>query len=543
MYPFLSAPFDQKWSIFYMGNGSTSVYIIQSQGKNLTTSSTSGVVGSLSMANPTNNNNQLFTLTASGSGYKIQDYFGFYITSSSPSTLHASTFAEWQFFKCSNTLYKSINGICWGQGISNPLGTFVAVGDGNYPIMYSRDGFNWNGVTILEKSSSSILVSANVTGATAAYRSTNGGTTWTTLTGFPITTEIKSMYYVPEKIMYIACGNGTNSVAFSYYDGSTWTGSTSATSLSTANCVCYSPALDLFVVGGNGGFLWARGATFVFTYVSSSVNFNSICWSPELLLFVAATSSGIYYSTTGLTFTYIYSSGVAFTSVIKAGSLFLTTALNMYSYSYNGINWTLGDTDTNFTTDNTVAFNGYIYIRCKAGVLSYSYDGLQYISTAWNNYKSIYWSGSYFMAFNSADGYIYSIDGIRWYTKAATPNIKTLASNSNLSAFYPFCKGIKVCWNGTQFFACGGQIYSSDSSFYFATSKDGIIWTVINNTGFAYINDVSTVSNVEQVNQNTQLILDKYGTEETQQLDIISDEYFQQGINNFNITIQHNTLK
>ena len=154
MYPSLTVAYDQKWSFFYMGNGSTSVYIIQSMGINLTTSSTSGVVGSLSMANPTNNNNQLFTLTASGSGYKIQDYFGFYITSSSPSTLHASTFAEWQFFKCSNTLYKSINGICWGQGISNPLGTFVAVGDGNYPIMYSRDGFNWNGVTILEKSSS-----------------------------------------------------------------------------------------------------------------------------------------------------------------------------------------------------------------------------------------------------------------------------------------------------------------------------------------------------------------------------------------------------
>ena len=63
-----------------------------------------------------------------------------------------------------------------------------------------------------------------------------------------------------------------------------------------------SPALDMFVIGGNGGFLWARGTTFVFTYVSSSVNFYSICWSPELLLFVAATSSGIYYSTTGLTF-------------------------------------------------------------------------------------------------------------------------------------------------------------------------------------------------------------------------------------------------
>ena len=556
-YQVYNSGIDQRCNFFYAGDGSSNVFIIQNRGKNLTTSSTAGVVGSLTMTTPTANNNQLFTFTLTSNGrYKIQDYYGFYINGGGfTQFLHATTFTEWVPTLFTNQL----NCICWGQGPSNPLGTYVAGGFGNYPLIYSRDGINWTGVTPVEINKyglSIVFVAASVTGATV-YTSSNT-ISWTTLGSFPITTAIYSLYYCIQKFMYIACGSGGFSVAISY-DGSSWTGSSSATTLTTANCVTYAPELDLFVVGGASGFLWCRGSTMVFTLVSTSgVNFNSICWSPELQLFVAATSVGIYVSTTGKTFTYTAQSTISFTSISWSGTLFIATGdvsphNDKSYYSYNGINWTNNNLWSNFGRDNAVAYNGYIYVRIiyqssdTTSYINYSYDGLIYNSTSVGGYYSVFWCGSYFLAYNqqTATGYAYSYDGIRWVSRGSSPNIRTITCNRNINNYYPLLTPYSVCWNGSQFIASGRITDSFGSSYPLATSKDGINWTDISSSVFNSMGpmNLSTVSNVEQVNQTSQLILDQYGTEETQQLDVMSDKYFQQGINNFNITIQHNTLK
>lgn len=197
--------------------------------------------------------------------------------------------------------------------------------------------------------------------------------------------------------------------------------------------------------------------------------------------------------------------------------------------------------DNTFNISNLTA-----YVTITSGVLAYSYDGFQYKFTQMNNFRSIIWSGNYFIAHNSLDGYAYSYDGIKWKIRAQTPNMKTIAVlNLNSPNAYPFPYGNKITWNGKQFFAVGGNNGFNENAYNFATSYDGITWYDITNNVFQLDggSDISTISNVEQISQNAQLILDKFGTEETQQLDIVSDKYYQQGINNFNISVQHNTLK
>jgi hypothetical protein len=93
--------------------------------------------------------------------------------------------------------------------------------------------------------------------------------------------------------------------------------------------------------------------------------------------------------------------------------------------------------------------------------------------------------------------------------------------------------GEGITWNGTLWVAVGSGTNK------IATSPDGITWTVRATAsgpftsagiGVAWNAGLGDISGAD-------IVLNKYGPSQTNSLDIVSDRYYNEGFNNFSVSI------
>ena len=260
--------------------------------------------------------------------------------------------------------------------------------------------------------------------------------------------------------MWVAAGQGTNQLAYSY-DGVNWIASSSNGGLSS---------YGVFIAWN--GTMWVAGGKSS-TTIHLAYSYNGINWT-------AASSNG------GLTEGYYVACNE---TMWVAGGL----GGNRLAYSYDGINWTSANSDGGLTFNcRSIAWNGIMWIAAGAngtvgeagqpnntkGVLAYSYDGINWsaISGEIMAYEClcVAWNGKMWVVGgqdSDADGAIaYSTDRITW-TKVTSPG--------GLSTI---CWG--VAWNGVMWVA-GGR--STTNNITIAYSYDGSYWEpAVSFGGLAY---------------------------------------------------------
>ena len=149
------------------------------------------------------------------------------------------------------------------------------------------------------------------------------------------------------------------------------------------------------------------------------------------------------------------------------------------AYSYDGINWYPAISSPFTGYCNAVGWNGSMWVAMGSGGsygVAYSYDGINWIGcmslslwnpqVQWGCSGNFVWNGIMWLAYSCSNisnvNFIYSYDGIQWYTNGTGG----LVSMTNWSG--------QLAWNGTIFvLACGGQPSSRD----FQYSYDGLKWT------------------------------------------------------------------
>jgi hypothetical protein len=157
---------------------------------------------------------------------------------------------------------------------------------------------------------------------------------------------------------------------------------------------------------------------------------------------------------------------------------FPQTSANPMSYSTDGYTF-YGLNYTNIFTPNALArginsikYNGSIWVACSnnTNTLAYSYDGINWIGLGTAIFSitatCVEWNGKMWVACGSGTNSLaYSYDGINW-TGLGT----SIITNAAL--------GGQVSWNGFVWLATG-QLASSGSGTFAASSPDGINWTSI----------------------------------------------------------------
>jgi len=188
--------------------------------------------------------------------------------------------------------------------------------------------------------------------------------------------------------MWVAVGNGTNSIAYSY-DGITWMGLGTSV-LTLGNGIAWSGSMWIAVGSGTNsiaysydGLRWTGIGTSIFT------SGNGVAWNGTLWVAVGSGTNTIAYSYDGMLWTGL--GATLFTSsgngIAWNGSQWVATGTgtNTILYSTNGINWT--SAVSCFTTSgNGVAWNGTRWIAVGSGgnTIGYSADG-----STWNKSQNI----------------------------------------------------------------------------------------------------------------------------------------------------------
>ena len=229
----------------------------------------------------------------------------------------------------------------------------------------------------------------------------------------------------------IACGTGTNSLAYSP-DGIQWTG-LGTTVFTTAQGVAWN------------GLMWVAGGSGANTV---GYSYDGVAW-------------------TGLGSTIFGASGYA---VAWNGLMWIAVGqcvTNTINYSYDGITWTGLGTSTFGTAGRAVGWNGVQWVaggyNATAGILATSTNGLVWTPSA--NGSAIFsvqvnglvWGGNIWVACGQGTNTLaYSLNGSTW-----TAGTGTLFSTA----------GYGVTWNGTRFVAVGTGGYT------ILTSTDGKAWS------------------------------------------------------------------
>ena len=298
--------------------------------------------------------------------------------------------------------------------------------------------------------------------------------------------------------IYVAVGQGTNSIAYSS-DGITWTGATSSTSIfsSAGRGVAWNGTR--WVATGQGtntlayssdGINWTGIGTSIFSVIG-----QKIVWNGSIFCAVGEGTNSIAYSSDGITWTGLGTS--IFTSLGRCigwnGFMFVAggDGGNSVAYSYDGIGWT-GLGTSIVTSGRGIGWDGRKWIVCGTGTnqINYSSNGIQWTSipnifTAVTS--TVLWNGRYWVCGGNTPSHAWSIDGIRW------------TYGSTLSVF---SSGIvSLAYNGKR-----------ENTITFSAG--------------------STSNGVVSINGGT-LTLSGGGT-----LDVVSENYFNQGFTNFALTIK-----
>jgi hypothetical protein len=311
--------------------------------------------------------------------------------------------------------------------------------------------------------------------------------------------------------VFVAVGTGSSTAIAYSYDGIYWQTSASASAVGFTTAYCVAWGKNYFVVGSGG----------------------------------SGTTNNLAYSTDGITwtgYTLVTSTSYEIRSIICGQSLWvLVGQASSNSMSYWATNPTAG---ANWTAGTGVPTNTSACALC----ISYGIYPVS-SSAAGTTYGSIFCLGGGFPPAPTAGSILaYSTDGKAWTTSSSATTIFNATAVSSVNS---------ITWNGKRFIAVGGAntrvslsgaskiAYSYDAQTWyslssvtnvvtpsqlFTTSIYGLASSAWPTLGSTYVDNSLTISQTSGLNT-------------TQQLDIYSDTYFNNGYNNATITIKSNSYQ
>ena len=282
--------------------------------------------------------------------------------------------------------------------------------------------------TFGEKITSRLVGVGNST-TTIAYSDDNG-LTWTSLGNSIFTSAGNGVAF--NGSMWVAVGEGTNAIAYST-DGISWTGL--GTSIFT-NAYGVAWGDGKFVAAGTGpntsaystdGINWTGTSVFPITGTGRSVKWNGSIW-----LFAGDTNThALAYSTDAINWTGTGSGLFAprADDIAWNGTRWVAVGQatggpgNAIAYSDdNALTWTGLGASVITTRARTILWNGKLFVAGGQGgnTLAYSYDGITWTglgtSVMGTNVSSLAWNGARWIAGggNAPNNLAYSSDGIHW---------------------------------------------------------------------------------------------------------------------------------
>ncbi|MCX5677846.1 MAG: hypothetical protein NTY76_01930, partial [Candidatus Omnitrophica bacterium] len=281
----------------------------------------------------------------------------------------------------------------------------------------------------------------------------------------------------PSKNMWVAVGNGTNSIAYSS-DGIAWVGLGSSIFSTYGYGVCWNGSK--FVAVGQGanslayssdGITWTGLGSSIFSAYG-----RGVCWNGSKFVAVGGGTNSFAYSSDGIIWTGLGNSifGSSGFGVAWSGIRFVAVgyANNTLAYSSDGITWTGLGTGIFSTQSYGVCWNGSKFVAGGYGTnsLAYSSDGITWtgqgdIALSYKDH-GFAWNGSKFVVVGIGNTQIgYSNDnGASW-----------IGSGGGIFS----SSGAAAAWNGTRFITVGNGTNS------IAYSTDGVTWTGLGTSIFS----------------------------------------------------------
>ncbi len=401
------------------------------------------------------------------------------------------------------TIAHSYNGINWfndGVGASSLLGGST--------ITFGRClGYNGytNNDTIIKMIHPSIAVGFSSTN-TIAY--SQDGILWTGLGNTLFTA--KGWCVAWNGKMWVAGGEGTNTLAYSY-DGIAWTG----IGMSVFSTACKGLGWNglMWIAVGEGtnmiaysydGIRWIGLGLGIFSSSGRGVAWNGSMW---IAVGDGTSANAIAYSDNGKAWT---TSGI-------------TYPLNIQTYSGNSIIWTgskwiVVGTDPLEYNKILSSVNGLTWIESQSGSIT---DKVCYGISPNETTKLVVVGES---NNNTNNTIIYSTNqGSSW----------TAATSGTFSGI-----GYGITWNGIRWIAVGDDTSGNNIKY----SHDGNIWynQATPNPIFSSIGDyvlgVASNTKVGTPIVPNQLTLSNFGVNQTNKLDIVTDNYYNTGPQNLSIS-------
>jgi hypothetical protein len=461
-----------------------------------------------------------------------------------------------------NTIGYSPDGFTWfglGNSVFNAWGNslawngiyWVAVGRGANTIAYSPDGIQWTGLGngIFTVSGNGVAwngtywvavgYSGAVVGGTAVGNTmaiSPDGITWTGLGSFTFTTYGNDIATNNTGTMWVAGGQGGNSVAWSL-DGTLWNRSQTANNIFTTGTVNTSginfPSGWCNSVAWNGRYWLAAG----YGWANNGMYMNSIAYSADGNIFIPETNVLIHGPANRIVWNgnqgvgypliktnYTTTPGNTYAIWLGGGSLVTpgaTNTGNTLAFSYNGLQWfpmgpgggstifTNACTSTNpngaywILTGNCYTGNGTSWTGAIGNTLVYTTTTM--VTTPLGN-------TTFYISANTArwNGYIWVAGG----SSASLPNGNTMAYSYNGQQWFGLGNTVflnscnYVAWQGTYWVACGqgantlaysynGTNWTGLGSYVFYNSAysavwNGFMWVA---TGYSGGSTVSTIGN------------------------------------------------
>jgi hypothetical protein len=295
--------------------------------------------------------------------------------------------------------------------------------------------------------------------------------------------------------------------------------------------ICWSPDLEMFVVGGTNTstFLYSyNGRNWYSTTTGTQTGrYEEIAWSPKLNLFVAVSSTNtietgkqVAYSSDGISWQYatLDTTGISWRSICWSADRNIFLAVSdgpQVMYSSNGINWTIIP-NVGVSLKRAIVWGSHVGLFVSVGnsFISYSRDGISWnnASLIASNYNSVAYSEDLqlFVAiiFSASWGpvgaqrLLFSKDGINWVISEQTMSNwawDSVCYNSRMKSFVAVASilsGYDVIFYTTPFTDKPyRQIRNGEVQYYAMESVD---LTSLENTAVSWVNAESGITNLTQ---------------------------------------------
>jgi hypothetical protein len=374
-----------------------------------------------------------------------------------------------------NSIAYSYNGIDW-TGIGTSIITncvsilwdgkrYIAVGTGANNMAYSYNGTTWsvetgtsfgnNGLAWNDPSIGKSNINQHILalGTSSIFSTSKDGVRWKCVDGRNIFSIAYNAFW--NGMMYVAVGEGVNSIAYSY-NGVEWVGLGNSI-FTKGKCVAWNGSM--WVAGGEGtntiaysydGIHWTGVGVSIF-----SVSGNAVLWTGVRWIMVGQGGNQVSYSVNGINWTPVstaFSGGVgngiciSSDKIVSVGSGASTHVI--YSID-DGLTWSSSSTTIFGSEGKDVFWNGSYYIAVGGSTVSIaeSSDGISWSSVSTKflgGYaNSVYWTGKKWLVSGdntNSSPIVYSVDGTEWYNSEATTtlfsNCYSLVGNSSISTTY-----------------------------------------------------------------------------------------------------------